>query len=520
MGRFARALPGRPPPPPPRTPPRARPRLLLPRAAREDRCPAHLRRREPPAVPPGRLVAARPRDPARRCSPASIMFTQSWQLPWPCSRCCPVLFFASRWYRPRAFDVQLGYRESMANLLNHVNEALVGMRVVQAYGIEHQQRDTFAGINDAAYDARIESGRVTAIYYAIIEFLNPAALDDRDRVRTRCSPISGEIEVGTLVAFTLYLTRLFEPIQQFTELNTLAAGRERGVHAYVRLPRARAESSSTRPTRCRSGAAPALIRIDARDIPLRTRRPTGRRGPRPHGPRRANASRSSGTSGAGKSTLAKLIGRFYDPTDGRRRHRWAGSAHRAERVAAPSRDGRPSGGVPVRRHDRRQHHARPSRRRSRTEIDAAVSRRSGFADVLARIPGGLDARVANRGLTLSSGQRQLVALHAHVPRRSRRSSCSTKRLRTSIRRPTRSSSTRSAACSTSRTAIVIAHRVGTALRADRVIVMEHGRRRGTGTARSARRTSEGAFAAVGRGGAGRDICVRRAGAGGTMAAWT
>ncbi len=65
----------------------------------------------------------------------------------------PVLALASRWYRPRAFDVQLGYRESMANLLNHVNEALVGMRVVQAYGIEQQQRGTFADINDAAYDA-------------------------------------------------------------------------------------------------------------------------------------------------------------------------------------------------------------------------------------------------------------------------------------------------------------------------------------------------------------------------------
>ena len=116
--------------------------------------------------------------------------------------------------------MQLGFRESMANLLNHVNEALVGMRVVQAYGIEHQQRDTFAGINDAAYDARIESGRVTAIYYAIIEFLNPAALTIVIGYGSVLAS-RGEIEVGTLVAFTLYLTRLFEPIQQFTELNTL-----------------------------------------------------------------------------------------------------------------------------------------------------------------------------------------------------------------------------------------------------------------------------------------------------------
>ena len=94
--------------------------------------------------------------------------------------------------------------------------------------------------------------------------------------------------------------------------------------------------------------------------------------------------------------------------------------------------------------------------------------------MLARIPGGLDARVANRGLTLSSGQRQLVAL-----------------ARTFLADPavvvldeatsnldpaTDALVERGAerACSTSRTAIVIAHRVGTALRADRVIVLEHG----------------------------------------------
>ena len=68
---------------------------------------------------------------------SAIMFTQSWQLTLAVLAVLPVLALASRWYRPRAFDVQLGFRESMANLLNHVNEALVGMRVVQAYGIEH-----------------------------------------------------------------------------------------------------------------------------------------------------------------------------------------------------------------------------------------------------------------------------------------------------------------------------------------------------------------------------------------------
>ena len=90
------------------------------------------------------------------------------------------------------------------------------------------------------------------------------------------------------------------------------------------------------------------------------------------------------------------------------------------------------------------------------------------------IPGGLDARVANRGLTLSSGQRQLVAL-----------------TRTFVADPAvvvldEATSNLDPATDAlveraltnlldARTAIVIAHRVGTALRADRVIVLEHGR---------------------------------------------
>ena len=345
----------------------------------------------------------------------AVMFTQSWQLTLAVLAVLPVLALASRWYRPRAFDVQLGFRESMANLLNHVNEALVGMRVVQAYGIEQQQRGTFADINDAAYDARIESGRITSLYYAAIEFLHPVALTIVIGYGAVLAD-QGKIEVGTLIAFTLYLTRLFEPIQQFTELNTLmqaaSAAFTRTFEFLGRGPslvdapdavafrRERGEVRIEGVTfRYAPDAVPAVADLDL----------TVRAGER---------IAVVGTSGAGKSTLAKLVGRFYDPTEGRvlidgQDLRTVQSASLRHHVVVVPQEGFLFDGTII------DNIALGRPDATRAEIEAAVSV-LGFAGALARIPGGLDARVANRGSTLSSGQRQLVALDPHVRHRSGR----------------------------------------------------------------------------------------------------
>ena len=143
----------------------------------------------------------------------------------------------------------------MANLLNHVNEALVGIRVVQAYGIEQQQHGAFPDVNDAAYDARLRSGRVTSLYYAIIEFLHPVALTIVIGYGAVLAD-QGVIEVGTIIAFTLYLTRLFEPIQHFTEFNTLMQAASAAFTRSSSSSRA-GRRSSTRPMLCRSGGSAA-----------------------------------------------------------------------------------------------------------------------------------------------------------------------------------------------------------------------------------------------------------------------
>jgi ATP-binding cassette subfamily B protein len=400
---------------------------------------------------------------------AVVMFTQSWQLAIAVLAIVPALLIASRWYRPRAFDVQVGYRESMANLLNHVNEALIGQRVVQAYGIETQQRGAFADVNDAALDARVRSGEVTSIYYAIIEFLHPVALS----IVVGYGAIlvdRGALEVGVLIAFTIYLTRLFEPIQQFTELNSLlqaaSAAYSRTFSFLDRTPTLQ-DTPDARPF----APGPGDVHLDgvtfryAPDAPAAVADLDLRLAP---GERIAVV----GTSGAGKSTLAKLVGRFYDPTQGRVtidgqdlrtvQHR---SLRRSVMVVPQEGflfDGTIADNLALGRPDA-----------TREELVDACDR-LGFGDVLARIPGGLDAPIANRGLTLSSGQRQLVALvRAFVAD----PAVIVLDEATSNLDPATDAIVEHALLNLldRRTSIVVAHRVGTALRADRVIVLEHGR---------------------------------------------
>ena len=419
-----------------------------------------------------------------------VMFTLSWQLTLATLAIVPVLALAARWYRPRAYDVQMGYRESMSDMLNHVNEALVGMRVVQAYRSEAPQRLAFQGVNDATYAARRRSGSITARFYAVIEFMNPVALAIIIGYGAVLAE-RGEVQVGTVIAFTLLLTRLFEPIEQFIELTSLlqTAGaafsrtfsflaREPALidapHAAAFVRGAGRIDIDHVTFRYTADAPPAVADLDLAIAP---------------GERIAVV----GTSGAGKSTLAKLIGRFYDPTqgtiriDGQDLRQIRSSSLRRHVVVVPQEgflfDGTIASNVAL---------GRPGA--SRADIEQACHE-IGFTDAISRIPGGLEAHVANRGLTLSSGQRQLVALA--------RAFLADPAVivldeATSNLDPATDALVERALgrLLAGRTAIVIAHRVPTARRAEHVIAMEHGRIVEQGSP-AMLVEADGAFAALG-----------------------
>ncbi len=397
-----------------------------------------------------------------------FMMFQSVKLTLAVLLILPILAAASAWYRPRAFAVQMKIRETMATLLTHVNESLVGMRVVQSFAIEAEQHDVFQDVSFDAFDTKRRSGTVAALYYATVEFLVPVALAILIGYGSTLFQ-RGEIQIGVVIAFSLYINRLFEPIQQFTELTSLlqAAGAS---FARVFEFRALQPKVLDRPGAYDFEPSVGEIRFDHVSFRYEDDGPNALDNVDIVIPACQRVA-VVGTSGAGKSTFAKLVARFYDATDGRvlidgqDLREVSGTTLRKHVIVVPQEgflfDGTVADNVSV---------AQPNA--SREVIDAACEA-MGLAGRLAAIPGGLDAVVANRGLTLSSGQRQLVALA--------RAFLAEPRVivldeATSNLDPATDVLVEHAMQTllTDRTAIVIAHRINTAVRADRVLVFEHG----------------------------------------------
>ncbi len=188
-----------------------------------------------------------------------------------------------------------------------------------------------------------------------------------------------------------------------------------------------------------------------------------------------------GPSGAGKSTIARLLYRFYDPTSGRILIDGQDIAEvDSEKSPRGNRD-RPAGHRAVQRHDRLQHRLRPRRGETRTRSKSAA-RGAAIDRFIAALPQGYESTVGERGLKLSGGEKQRVAIARTLVKdppilvldeaTSALDSRTEQEIQSTLDR-----------VATSRTTIMIAHRLSTIVNADQIIVLDNGRvaERGAGT---------------------------------------
>ncbi|GAA2238936.1 ABC transporter ATP-binding protein [Streptomyces indiaensis] len=358
-------------------------------------------------------------------------------------------------------------------------ERILGaLRTVKASGAEHREERT---LHEAAQESWRQSVRAakwsaaagnTAGLSMQVAFITVLAVGGA-RVAT------GAVDVGTLVAFLLYVFYLMSPIQQvvgaITQYQTGAAALTR-IEEALRLPAEPAAEAAGLPA---PGARPAALAFDdvrfryAEDLPYVH-----------HGVSFTVPAQGMtafvGPSGAGKTTVFSLIERFYDPEsgvitlDGQDLDDWELPRLRAA-IGYVEQDAPVLSGS-----------LRDNLLLGHPEADedalARVLKTTRLDDLVARLPGGLDTLVGHRGTRLSGGERQRVAIARALLRRPRlllldEATSQLDAVNEAALRDTVADVARST------TVLVVAHRLSTVTMADRIVVMDAGRVRAVGTHR-------------------------------------
>jgi ATP-binding cassette subfamily B protein len=397
-----------------------------------------------------------------------VMAATSWQLLLAVMLILPVVIAASVRFQRQSHQAYLDVRDKVGQNLSTLQESIAGVRVIQAYHREGEQTRRFFGTNRSLYGSHLHAVRISVWYFGFIEFVGVFAVALMVGVGGWLAH-RGSVSVGTVAAFVLLLSNLFDPIQQLSQLYNTVQSAGASLHKLygiidaepdvgehpqaVSLPRTGVLEAHDLSFRYQGAERRALAHVTLRIEP---------------GERLALV----GPTGAGKSTLAKLLSRLYDPTDGFVTFgeidlRVASLASLRERVVVVPQEGFLFGGTVL-------DNIRVARPDATDDEVAAALASIGVLERFEELPEGLRTEVRERGSRLSSGERQLVSL-------ARAALVDPAVLvldeATSNLDPGTEAVVERALeyLMSGRTVIVVAHRLSTVRRADRIAVVDHAR---------------------------------------------
>jgi ATP-binding cassette subfamily B protein len=381
----------------------------------------------------------------------------------------PLLLVSSMVFRVRSERAYRQVRDRIASVLSFMQETVRGVQVVQAFGRERINMRRFRKVNEEWVEANVASFRPSAVFFPLVELIGvigTGVLVLYGGWRT----MTGEFSVGILASFILYLNTTLDPITQLSQLYDtfqqamaglakLAALLERESRIFdaeEALPLDGVEGAAGVDDvtfRYRDGLPDALTDVNI-DIAA------------------GETLALVGPTGAGKSSIAKLLLRFYDPTTGRitldgKDLRAISLGSLRERTSMVPQEAFLFRGTI-------RDNIRFGRPEATDEEVEQVCRLLGIDELIRRMPQGYDTEVRERGAALSGGERQLLALARAVlvdPRllildeaTSALDAATEAHVESALR-----------LAAHGRTTIVIAHRLSTAARANRVAVVDHGK---------------------------------------------
>ncbi|MEU3700685.1 ABC transporter ATP-binding protein [Streptomyces anulatus] len=380
----------------------------------------------------------------------------------------PVLIIGTFFFRRSSVKAYELARTRISAVNADLQESVSGLRIVQAFGREDDGAARYAERSDHYRQARVRGQWLISVYFPFVQLL--ASIAAAAVIIVGAGRVdNGTLTVGALVAYLLYIELFFAPVQQLSQVfdgyqqATVSLGR---IQELLREPTSTADPDEPLDVLSLRGEIAfedvsfaygsdeeALTGVDLR-IPA------------------GQTVAFVGETGAGKSTLVKLVARYYDPTGGRvtadgadlrtldmtaYRHRLGVVPQEAYLFAGTVRDAIAYG--------------LPDATDARVE---AAARAVGAHEMIATLEDGYLHEVAERGRNLSAGQRQLIALARAelvdpdillLDEATAALDLATEAL---VNQATDRLTGR-------RTTLVVAHRLTTAARADRVVVMDHGR---------------------------------------------
>jgi ATP-binding cassette, subfamily B, bacterial len=379
----------------------------------------------------------------------------------------PTMTIATVWYRKASDRGYTRVRERIAEVLADLQESLSGIRIISAHNRRRHNVQQHRNIVGEYRGANQYTARVSAVYGPATDLIGAAGQAVVLLVGGNMV-LNGTLTIGQLTAFVLYLAAFFAPIQQLVQLYTTY---QSGQAAVDKLQELLATEPSV-PERADAVDLPPIaghVVLDHVSFGYTSGQAVLHDVTLDIAPGETFA--LVGATGAGKSTIAKLVTRFYDPTQGT----VSIDGHDLRDVTLESLR-RQLGVVPqeaflfagsVRSNVT---FARPDA--TDEEVDEAC-RAVGLDELVDRLPQGLDTLVHERGATLSSGERQLLALTRAFLARPRVLVLDEATANLDLRSEAQVEHGLDALLE-GRTAILIAHRLATAMRADRIAVVDDG----------------------------------------------